>query len=103
MVRFRGMQKHTFYFHLKECEFRFNHKARRFAQTRPQNVQSFSSVLVMTLIQKKVLTSLALVIILLVNLDSNTSIYIMSHILDTNNQEVLVMQKPKRLLDLIHN
>ena len=26
LVRFRGMQKHTFYFHLKECEFRFNHR-----------------------------------------------------------------------------
>jgi transposase-like protein len=26
LVRFRGLQKHTFYFHLKECEFRFNHK-----------------------------------------------------------------------------
>ncbi len=26
LVRFRGMAKHTFYFHLKECEFRFNHR-----------------------------------------------------------------------------
>lgn len=26
LVRFRGLQKHTFYFHLKECEFRFNHR-----------------------------------------------------------------------------
>ena len=26
MVRFRGMNKHTFYLHLKECEFRFNHR-----------------------------------------------------------------------------
>ena len=26
LVRFRGMQKHTFYLHLKECEFRFNHR-----------------------------------------------------------------------------
>ena len=26
IVRFRGLQKHTFYFHLKECEFRFNHR-----------------------------------------------------------------------------
>jgi len=26
LIRFRGMQKHTFYFHLKECEFRFNHR-----------------------------------------------------------------------------
>ena len=26
LVRFRGIQKHTFYFHLKECEFRFNHR-----------------------------------------------------------------------------
>ena len=26
LVRFRGMQKHTFYFHLKECQFRFNHR-----------------------------------------------------------------------------
>jgi transposase-like protein len=26
LARFRGMQKHTFYFHLKECEFRFNHR-----------------------------------------------------------------------------
>lgn len=25
-VRFRGLHKHTFYFHLKECEFRFNHR-----------------------------------------------------------------------------
>ena len=24
--RFRGMNKHTFYLHLKECEFRFNHR-----------------------------------------------------------------------------
>ena len=24
--RFRGMHPHTFYFHLKECEFRFNHR-----------------------------------------------------------------------------
>ncbi|NHZ45722.1 IS1595 family transposase [Nitratidesulfovibrio liaohensis] len=26
LVRFRGLQKHTFDFHLKECEFRFNHR-----------------------------------------------------------------------------
>ena len=26
IVRFRGLAKHTFYFHLKECEFRFNHR-----------------------------------------------------------------------------
>jgi transposase-like protein len=26
LVRFRGLQKHTFYFHLKECEFRFNNR-----------------------------------------------------------------------------
>ncbi|AMD91666.1 IS1595-like element ISDeor2 family transposase [Desulfomicrobium orale] len=26
LVRFRGLPKHTFYFHLKECEFRFNHR-----------------------------------------------------------------------------
>lgn len=26
LVQFRGLQKHTFYFHLKECEFRFNHR-----------------------------------------------------------------------------
>ena len=26
LVRFRGLAKHTFYFHLKECEFRFNHR-----------------------------------------------------------------------------
>ena len=26
LIRFRGIQKHTFYFHLKECEFRFNHR-----------------------------------------------------------------------------
>ena len=25
-VRFRRLAKHTFYFHLKECEFRFNHR-----------------------------------------------------------------------------
>lgn len=26
LVRFRGLHKHTFYFHLKECEFRFTHR-----------------------------------------------------------------------------
>ncbi len=26
LVRFRGLRKHTFYFHLKEYEFRFNHR-----------------------------------------------------------------------------
>ena len=26
LVKFRGLQKHSFYFHLKECEFRFNHR-----------------------------------------------------------------------------
>ena len=26
LVKFRGLQKHCFYFHLKECEFRFNHR-----------------------------------------------------------------------------
>lgn len=26
LVRFRGLRKHTFYFHLKECEFRFNYR-----------------------------------------------------------------------------
>ena len=26
LVRFRGLHRHTFYFHLKECEFRFNHR-----------------------------------------------------------------------------
>ena len=26
LMRFRGLAKHTFYLHLKECEFRFNHR-----------------------------------------------------------------------------
>lgn len=26
LVSFRGLPRHTFYFHLKECEFRFNHQ-----------------------------------------------------------------------------
>ena len=26
LVRFRGLRKEVFYFHLKECEFRFNHR-----------------------------------------------------------------------------
>jgi len=26
LTRFKGLPKHTFYLHLKECEFRFNHK-----------------------------------------------------------------------------
>lgn len=26
LIRFRGLHKHTFYFHLKECEFRFNYR-----------------------------------------------------------------------------
>ena len=26
LVKFRGMSKHTFYLHLKECEFRFNYR-----------------------------------------------------------------------------
>ena len=26
LVRFRGIHKHSFYFHLKECEFRFNNR-----------------------------------------------------------------------------
>lgn len=26
LARFRGLKKQTFYFHLKECEFRFNHR-----------------------------------------------------------------------------
>ena len=26
LCKFRGIHKSTFYFHLKECEFRFNHK-----------------------------------------------------------------------------
>ena len=26
LVKFRGMSRSTFYFHLKECEFRFNHR-----------------------------------------------------------------------------
>jgi len=26
LAKFRGMNKHTFYLHLKECEFRFNHR-----------------------------------------------------------------------------
>ena len=26
LLKFRGMQKSTFYLHLKECEFRFNHR-----------------------------------------------------------------------------
>lgn len=25
LARFRGMHPHTFYFHLKECDIRFNH------------------------------------------------------------------------------
>ncbi|SCM73566.1 hypothetical protein KL86DES1_21381 [uncultured Desulfovibrio sp.] len=25
-MRFSGLHKHTFYFHLKECAFRFNHR-----------------------------------------------------------------------------
>ena len=28
LVKFRGMSKNTFYLHLKECEFRFNHRKR---------------------------------------------------------------------------
>lgn len=27
LTKFRGMQKSTFYLHLKECEFRFNHRS----------------------------------------------------------------------------
>ena len=27
LARFRGLKKDTFYWHLKECEFRFNHRA----------------------------------------------------------------------------
>jgi len=26
LSKFRGMNKDTFYLHLKECEFRFNHR-----------------------------------------------------------------------------
>ncbi len=26
LSKFRGMHKNTFYLHLKECEFRFNHR-----------------------------------------------------------------------------
>ena len=26
LIRFKGLPKHTFYFHLKKCEFRFNHR-----------------------------------------------------------------------------
>ncbi|MBW1713972.1 MAG: IS1595 family transposase, partial [Deltaproteobacteria bacterium] len=26
LVKFRGMHPQTFYLHLKECEFRFNHR-----------------------------------------------------------------------------
>ncbi len=26
LARFRGLHKHTFLLHLKECEFRFNHR-----------------------------------------------------------------------------
>jgi len=26
LAKFRGMSKRTFYLHLKECEFRFNHR-----------------------------------------------------------------------------
>jgi transposase-like protein len=27
LVKFRGVRRSTFYLHLKECEFRFNHRA----------------------------------------------------------------------------
>ncbi len=50
LARFRGLQKHTFYFfHLKECEVRFNHIARKHLSADPQIAQNFSSQLVMTL------------------------------------------------------
>jgi len=26
LAKFHGMNRHTFYLHLKECEFRFNHR-----------------------------------------------------------------------------
>ncbi len=26
LVKFKGMSRSTFYLHLKECEFRFNHR-----------------------------------------------------------------------------
>jgi transposase-like protein len=26
LVKFKGMRRSTFYLHLKECEFRFNHR-----------------------------------------------------------------------------
>ena len=26
LYKFRGLDKNTFYLHLKECEFRFNHR-----------------------------------------------------------------------------
>ena len=32
LVRFRGISKRTFYFHLKECEFRFNHRGQNLYQ-----------------------------------------------------------------------
>ena len=32
LVRFRGINKRTFYLHLKECEFRFNHRGQNLYQ-----------------------------------------------------------------------
>ena len=32
LIRFRGLHKHTFYFPLKECEFRFNYRQKNICQ-----------------------------------------------------------------------
>lgn len=33
LVKFKGMHKHTFYLHLKECEFRYNHRNQNIYKT----------------------------------------------------------------------
>ena len=45
LARFRGIHKHMFYFHLKECEFRFNQRQEDICQNAPQNAQGTTSQL----------------------------------------------------------
>ena len=48
LSKFRGLSKMTFHLHLKDCEFRFNHRGQDLVSFDTKNSQKISSVLVMT-------------------------------------------------------
>lgn len=49
LYKFRGISKRTFYLHLKDCEFRFNHRGEDLYKPSVEDLQERASKVVLTL------------------------------------------------------